>query len=67
MSKLEKVLARILRGTSDANIEFKELVSLLKKLGFNCRIKGSHHIFFKEGISEIINIQEISGKAKSYR
>ena len=30
-------------------------------------IKGSHHIFFKSGIEEIINIQPDNGKAKAYQ
>jgi predicted RNA binding protein YcfA (HicA-like mRNA interferase family) len=37
------------------------------KLGFELRIKGSHHIFTKEGIDEIINIQPKNGKAKPYQ
>jgi predicted RNA binding protein YcfA (HicA-like mRNA interferase family) len=36
-------------------------------IGFSERIKGSHHIFSKENIEEIINIQEIQGKAKPYQ
>ena len=32
------------------------------------RVKGSHHIFYKKGIDEIINIQATeNGKAKSYQ
>ena len=42
-------------------------VSCLKKLGFNERIQGSHHIFTKEGIEEIINLQPNQGKAKNYQ
>lgn len=46
MSKLEKTLLKILSGFSDKNISFPELCSVLKYLGFEERIKGSHHIFF---------------------
>ena len=67
MSKFEKLLTKVLRGTSDTNIGFDELVSLLGRLGFQLRIKGSHHIFYKENIAEIINIQGMSGKAKPYQ
>jgi predicted RNA binding protein YcfA (HicA-like mRNA interferase family) len=67
MSKFEKILTKVLRGTSDANIGFDELVSLLIKLGFQSRIRGSHHIFYMDNIVEIINIQEKSGKAKPYQ
>jgi len=67
MNKLEKALIRILSGFSDKNIPFSELCSVLKYLGFEERIKGSHHIFFKKSIEEIINIQSKKDKAKPYQ
>ncbi len=67
MGKFEKILTKVLRGTSDANIGFDELVSLLIRLGFQSRTRGSHHIFYMDNIVEIINIQEKSGKAKPYQ
>jgi hypothetical protein len=67
MTKLEKILNKILRGTSDANIEFNELRNLLNQLGFSERIKGSHHIFWKENVIEILNIQSMGSKAKPYQ
>jgi hypothetical protein len=67
MSKLDKLLDQILYGTSDANISFAQLCSLLKKLGFNERIRGSHHIFIRDGVEEILNLQSKEGKAKSYQ
>jgi predicted RNA binding protein YcfA (HicA-like mRNA interferase family) len=67
MSKLEKLLVTVLTGNADQNISFHELVSLLTKFGFESRIKGSHHIFYKEGITEIINLQPVGSKAKAYQ
>jgi hypothetical protein len=67
MSKHEKILEKILRGTSDANISFAELCRLLEHLGFKIRIKGSHHIFFKDGIEEILNLQPRGAQAKPYQ
>ena len=67
MSKFDKIIDRILSGSSDANIDFDELLKVLQKLGFQLRVKGSHHILFKEGVIEIINIQSKSGKAKPYQ
>jgi predicted RNA binding protein YcfA (HicA-like mRNA interferase family) len=67
MSKFEKLLIKLLRGDSDRNFEFNELVSLLQRFGFELRIKGSHHIFYKEGFVEIINLQPLGSKAKSYQ
>jgi len=63
LNKLNKTITKILSGSSDANIEFKELINLLNYLGFTMRIKGSHHIFYKEEVEEIINIQPNSNKA----
>jgi predicted RNA binding protein YcfA (HicA-like mRNA interferase family) len=67
MSKFDKLLQKILSGSSDANVEFVELCNLLSVLGFTERVKGSHHIFTKDGIEEIINLQPIGNKAKVYQ
>ncbi len=61
MSDSEKLLIHILRGTSDANISFDGLRTLLNNLGFQERIRGDHHIFTKEGVEEILNLQPNSG------
>lgn len=62
-----KVLDQILRGTADANISFTEMCQLLLRLGFEERIRGSHHIFTKEGVEEILNLQLKAAKAKPYQ
>ncbi len=67
MSKTDKLLQKILSGTSDNNISFQELMSLLSFLGFEMRTKGSHHIFYKKGVEEIINLQPKGNKAKHYQ
>lgn len=67
MGKYEKILIRILSGASDRDIDFDDLCYVLKLLDFNERIKGSHHIFYKEGIPDIINIQPKDSKAKPYQ
>lgn len=67
MHQHDKLLERILRGTSDANISFAEMCHLLYKLGFEERIRGSHHIFTKEGVEEILNLQPRGAKAKPYQ
>jgi len=67
MGKLEKLLLKILRGTSDNNIPFDQLCQLLENMGFDQRVRGSHHIFTKEGIPEILNIQPKNGRAKAYQ
>jgi len=68
MSQLTKFLFKILSAQNDKSIKFGELCSFLSKLGFEQRIKGSHHIFYRKDIEEIINIQPNSGKhAKPYQ
>jgi predicted RNA binding protein YcfA (HicA-like mRNA interferase family) len=67
MAHLDKLLEAILQGISDANIPFSGLCSLLKKLGFEERIRGDHHIFTKDGVQEIVNIQPKGSKAKVYQ
>lgn len=67
MSPQNKLLIKILRGASDANIPFDQLRMLLKYLGFAERIQGSHHIFTQAGVEEILNLQPKQGKAKAYQ
>ena len=67
MSQYEKLLASILSGTKDSNILFADLQSVLNRLGFQCRIKGDHFIYTKDGIEEIINIQPKGNMAKPYQ
>ncbi len=67
MGKYEKLLHKVLSGASDSNIQFSELCRLLCRLDFRERINGDHHIFTKDGIDEIINIQPKKGKAKPYQ
>lgn len=67
MGKYEKLLLQILQGTSDANIRFDDLCRLLRRLGFEERTRGSHHIFRKQGIEEKISLQRDNNKAKVYQ
>ena len=68
MSKASKTLADILTGRSDANIAFADICHLLERAGFTRKPgKGSHTLFHKEGVEEIINLQPIGNKAKSYQ
>jgi len=67
MSRLNKILDRIVRGGSDTNVDFNDLRKLLAALGFRERIRGSHHIFTRAGMIEIINLQPTGSKAKAYQ
>ena len=67
MSKIPKTMETVLCGNADANIRFTELCALLHPLGFAERIRGDHHIFSREGVEEILNLQPRRGKAKAYQ
>ena len=67
MSQYEKLLLSILSGTRDKSMLFADLQTVLDRLGFQCRIKGDHFIYTKDGVEEIINIQPMGNKAKPYQ
>ena len=64
---MSKTLQRVLSGTSDATIRFDDLRQLLLNLGFDMRVRGSHHIFRKAGVEEKINLQREGSEAKPYQ
>jgi hypothetical protein len=67
MGQFEKLLIKILSGTKDKDIDFGDLCKVLCTFGFNKRIKGSYHIFYKDGIDEILNLQPLGSKSKPYQ
>jgi hypothetical protein len=67
MSKHAKLLEKIMLGTADASIPFDGLCNLLKRLGFQARIRGSHHIFSRPGVEEILNLQPKGSNSKNYQ
>ena len=67
MGGIRSVFRVVLSGRADANIRFAELVRLLRRLGFDERIRGGHHIFTRDGLEEIINLQPRGGMAKPYQ
>ena len=67
MGKYEKLLVKIQSGISDTNIPFTGICQLLRTFGFDERIKGDHHIFTKDDIVEILNLQPKGSKTKPYQ
>ncbi len=67
MGKYQKLILKILSGSSDATVSFAELCNLLKAMDFEERTKGSHHVFRKEGVVEKINLQKDGNQAKPYQ
>ncbi len=45
----------------------KPMRGLMRYLGFEERVRGSHHLFDKEGVVEIVNLQSRGGHAKPYQ
>jgi len=67
MSKWNKLLERVLRGTSDASVSFDDLCGLLERLGFERRTRGSHNVFRRRGVMEKPNLQRAGSNAKVYQ
>ena len=67
MSWIDRLRQKILSGRADANIRFDDLRLFLLRLGFVERVRGSHHIFRKEGIRERLNLQRGESHAKPYQ
>ncbi len=67
MSQWRKFQDRLLRGSSDNGIDFNELRTYLKRIGFAERIKGGHHVFTRDDVEEILNLQRKGHLAKAYQ
>jgi predicted RNA binding protein YcfA (HicA-like mRNA interferase family) len=67
MGKYTKLKQKILAGAADADIEFLGLCQLLTRLGFAERVRGSHHIYTRSDVEEILNLQPKGSKAKAYQ
>lgn len=67
MATLEKLILSIMSGVQDKNIKFSDLQKILDIMGFQCRVKGDHFIYWKKGVDEIINIPPDGNKAKPYQ
>lgn len=63
---VQKTLESILAGSK--NVGFSDFVKLVEAYGFQLsRIEGSHHIFKRENVRELVNLQNVNGKAKPYQ
>jgi predicted RNA binding protein YcfA (HicA-like mRNA interferase family) len=67
MATDRKLLERVISGRSDANIRFDDLRNLLARFGFEERSRGSHHIFVRPGVEDMINLQKEGHMAKPYQ
>ncbi len=61
-----RFLKKILAGSK--NVRFSDMVGLVEAFGFELsRTDGSHHIFTRTGIPELVNLQNVHGEAKPYQ
>jgi predicted RNA binding protein YcfA (HicA-like mRNA interferase family) len=67
MTRTDKLARQILFARTDTNIDFDDVRKLLISLGFSERIRGSHHIFAKDGVEELLNLQRDGRHAKPYQ
>jgi predicted RNA binding protein YcfA (HicA-like mRNA interferase family) len=50
------------------NIRFSDLVRLARAFGWReARVSGSHHIHAHPKLHELLNLQDVQGKAKPYQ
>ncbi len=69
MSKWDKFRVRLMGAQADNNIDFDELCRYVELLGFVPRPsrKSSHHIYTRDDVLEIINLQPDGSKAHAYQ
>ena len=64
----KKVYNAVISGQSDNNIKFADFRSLIIDLEFTFeRQRGSHEVYYHDGICEFMNIQPDGNKAKGYQ
>ena len=50
------------------NVRFERLCKIVESFGFRLRGgKGSHRIYVRDGVQEMLNFQNIGGTAKPYQ
>ena len=53
---------------SQKNVRFEKLCKIVEAFGFKFRGgKGSHRIYVQEDVGEMLNFQNVGGKAKPYQ
>ena len=67
MNSYEKLAINLMNGVADTDVNFAEMRTFLKHLGFEESIRGNHHIFTRDNFAEILNLQPEGCKAKPYQ
>jgi predicted RNA binding protein YcfA (HicA-like mRNA interferase family) len=62
-----RLLVRIARGDL-ANVSFADVRRLVEAAGFELRrTSGSHHVFARDDVPELLVLQNVRGQAKPYQ
>ena len=65
MSK-RKLLEKLINNQK--NVRYGDFVTLVEAFGFRrTRGEGSHEVYRRPGVAEIVNVQNDGGKAKAYQ
>jgi predicted RNA binding protein YcfA (HicA-like mRNA interferase family) len=66
VTRASKLLQKALE--SPKNVRFDEAIRLAEAFGFRvARVRGSHHILVHPNLPELVNLQNVGGKAKPYQ
>jgi predicted RNA binding protein YcfA (HicA-like mRNA interferase family) len=64
--KRRKLFQKLLSGSK--NIRFTEACACAEAFGFRqTRVSGDHHIYVHPEVFELVNLQNVGGKAKPYQ
>jgi predicted RNA binding protein YcfA (HicA-like mRNA interferase family) len=65
--KQRKLLARLASGAVH-NVGFDDFARLVEAFGFQpVRSSGSHHIYARPDIPQLVNLQDVGGQVKPYQ
>jgi predicted RNA binding protein YcfA (HicA-like mRNA interferase family) len=67
VARIDKLRNRLQSRFGERNFAFEDLRAILLSLGFDERVRGSHHIFTRSEIAEIVNLQPVGRLAKPYQ
>jgi len=66
MNKKRKIYEKL--RNNPKSVRFEELCKAAELFGFRFRGgKGSHRVYSRDGVEEILNFQNVGGKAKPYQ
>jgi len=66
MTKKQKLFQKLLTGSK--NVSFSDVQIVVEAFGFHlARVSGSHHIYVHPDVPGLVNLQDVSGKAKPYQ